>query len=75
MLIDCAGCVVRGLACGDCVVTVLLGSPSASGSAGAVGHSELDLDAVDRRALHVLADAGLAPRLRHERHERNTRAS
>ena len=26
MLIDCDHCVVRGLACGDCVVSVLLGS-------------------------------------------------
>ena len=25
--IDCDTCVVRGLACGDCVVTVLLGPP------------------------------------------------
>jgi hypothetical protein len=53
VLIDCEGCAVRDLACGDCVVTVLLGSGPA-----------LDVDAGERRALDVLADSGLVPRLR-----------
>ncbi|MEX2289742.1 MAG: hypothetical protein WD794_05375 [Mycobacteriales bacterium] len=54
MLIDCDGCAVRDLACGDCVVTVLLGAPP-----GAV-----EVDDSERRALDVLADSGLVPRLR-----------
>ena len=54
MLIDCDGCAVRDLACTDCVVTVLLGGPP-----GAV-----DVDDEERRALGVLADSGLVPRLR-----------
>lgn len=54
MLIDCDGCAVRDLACGDCVVTVLLGAPP-----GAV-----DVDEGEQRALEVLADSGLVPRLR-----------
>ncbi len=54
MLIDCDGCAVRDLACGDCVVTVLLGAPP-----GAV-----EVDDAERRALDVLADSGLVPRLR-----------
>lgn len=54
MLIDCDGCAVRDLACTDCVVTVLLGGPP-----GAV-----DVDDDERRALDVLADSGLVPRLR-----------
>ena len=54
MLIDCDDCAVRDLACGDCVVTVLLGGP-----AGAV-----DVDDQERQALDVLADSGLVPRLR-----------
>ena len=54
MLIDCDGCAVRDLACGDCVVTVLLGAPVA----------ELEVDEGERRALDVLADSGLVPRLR-----------
>ena len=54
MLIDCDGCAVRDLACGDCVVTVLLGGPP-----GAV-----EVDEGEQRALQVLADSGLVPRLR-----------
>ena len=49
--IDCDTCLVRGLSCHDCVVTVLLGMPP-----------ELDLDADETRALAVLADGGLVPR-------------
>jgi len=51
--IDCDTCVVRGLACHDCVVTVLLGPPP-----------ELTIDDEERRALDVLADSGLVPPLR-----------
>lgn len=54
MLIDCDTCAVRGLACGDCVVTVLLGAPPQG----------VELDPADRRALEALADGGLIPRLR-----------
>ena len=54
MLIDCDGCAMRDLACGDCVVTVLL-----SGSPGV-----LEVDEGERAALDVLADSGLVPRLR-----------
>lgn len=50
--IDCGTCEVRGLACGDCVVTVLLGGPPEQ------------LDAEEQRALGVLADSGLVPPLR-----------
>lgn len=51
--IDCGTCLVRGLACHDCVVTVLLGPPP-----------ELGFDDDEERALSVLADSGLVPRLR-----------
>jgi hypothetical protein len=51
--IDCDTCLVRGLACHDCVVTVLLGPPP-----------ELTLDDDERRAIDVLADSGLVPPLR-----------
>ena len=54
MLIDCDGCAVRDLACGDCVVTVLLDSAGPA----------REVDAGERRALDVLADSGLVPRLR-----------
>jgi hypothetical protein len=52
VLIDCDGCAVRDLACGDCVVTVLLGPPGA-----------LEVDDSEQQALAVLADCGLVPRL------------
>lgn len=51
VVIDCDGCAVRGLRCHDCVVSVLRGVPET-------------LLEDERAALEVLADAGLAPRLR-----------
>ena len=48
--IDCDTCLVRGLACHDCVVTVLLGPPP-----------ELTIDDEELRALDVLADEGPGP--------------
>lgn len=53
MVIDCDRCEVRGDACQDCVITVLLGAPP----------SGVELDSAERRALHALADAGLVPHL------------
>lgn len=54
MIIDCDSCVVRGLACGDCVVSVLLGPPG------------VELDASEERAIEALGRAGIVPRLRLE---------
>ena len=51
MLIDCQSCVMRDIACGDCVVTALLGPMPAT------------LEA-DVPMLQVLADAGLVAPLR-----------
>ncbi|SPM32103.1 hypothetical protein [Mycobacterium terramassiliense] len=51
VVIDCDECAVRGPGCRDCVVSVLLGVPET-------------LLRDERAALEVLADAGLAPRLR-----------
>jgi hypothetical protein len=53
VLIDCDTCVVRGLACHDCVVTVLLGPPP-----------ELEFGDEEQRAIDVLAGSGLVPPLR-----------
>ncbi|MCA1824978.1 MAG: hypothetical protein ABR520_04725 [Mycobacteriales bacterium] len=53
MLIDCETCTVRGEACSDCVVTVMLDLP---------GVREVDPD--EARALDVLARSGLVPVLR-----------
>ena len=51
MILDCDTCTARGPACGDSVVTVLLGAPPA-----------WDVD--EQRALGVLAVSGLVPPLR-----------
>ena len=74
MVIDCERCEVRGIACGDCVIGVLLGVPGVPPAvpegpeeAHAVrppGASAVQLDAPEQRALAVLADQGLVPRLR-----------
>lgn len=75
MLIDCDTCVVRGDACDDCVIGVLLGTPTvpARGAAGPGGAREpaapgdplpVEFGPAERRALDVLADHGLIPRLR-----------
>lgn len=52
MIIDCDSCEVRGLACGDCVVTALMGAPPA------------EFDDGESAALEALAGSGLVPPLR-----------
>ena len=48
MIIDCDSCTVRGPdACGDCVVTALLGGPPG------------EIDEGERQALEALAGSGL----------------
>jgi hypothetical protein len=54
MLIDCDSCVVKGAACGGCVVSVMLGAPPAG----------VEVDEAEQQALTVLADAGMVPHLR-----------
>lgn len=54
MLIDCDACKVRGLACSDCVVSVLLGVPDGGA----------ELDETEQVAIDALAHAGLVPPLR-----------
>ena len=51
LAIDCSSCLARPAACGDCIVTVLLGP---------VG----SVNDVERAAFAVLADSGLVPPLR-----------
>jgi hypothetical protein len=51
MIIDCDTCAVRGNACGDCVVAVLLGAPTG-------------LDTEEQEAIEILAAGGLVPPLR-----------
>ena len=53
MIVDCDRCQVRGDACQDCVITVLLGSPPGT----------VELDGAERQALDALAEAGMVPHL------------
>lgn len=77
MLIDCDACAVRGPACDDCVVSVLLAGPAvhaytedsfvtprdeAGVEAGLKAVPELD--PAERAAIAVLAGCGLVPPLR-----------
>ena len=57
MLIDCETCSVRGIACPDCVISVLLHASSGPDNA-------IDLDESERNAVSVLAASGLLPPLR-----------
>ena len=66
MIVDCDSCQVRGAACGDCVIGVLMGVPARAPGRPEVpsGAPITQFDASERRALAVLADQGLIPRLR-----------
>lgn len=70
---DCGGCAVRGRACSDCVISVLLGIPAEVGGrqradealeASTGSPLPLELDSVERAALDALAGSGLLPPLR-----------
>lgn len=53
MIVDCDRCKVRGDACKDCVITVLLGAPPEG----------IELDGIDRRAQHIVGEADMVSRL------------
>jgi len=66
MLIDCERCVMRDIACADCVVTALLRLPGHHGQMGEAGQSgrPAEIGEPEQRALRVLADAKLVSPLR-----------
>lgn len=64
MIIDCGTCVVRGDACADCVVTVLLGPPALAAAGEAGEAAQWYVDDAEVAALAVLAGSGLVPPLR-----------
>lgn len=51
--IDCRQCLLRGISCSDCVVSVLVDAPR-----------PVEWDEVELRAVENLAEAGLVPKLR-----------
>ena len=54
MLIDCESCSVRGNACRDCVVTVILNNSARA----------IEFDEAEQLAVGTLAAVGLVPPLR-----------
>lgn len=52
-IVDCGRCVVRGIGCPDCAVSVLLNAPPT-----------VEWDPDELRAIEALAEGGLIPRLR-----------
>jgi hypothetical protein len=58
MIIDCDSCVMRDLACSDCVVTVLIGQ---SGESSPLGKP---LGEDEARVIDLLASRGMVPPLR-----------
>ncbi|MEE9963993.1 MAG: hypothetical protein K4304_02735 [Propionicimonas sp.] len=52
--VDCGTCRVRGDACAECVISVLLGPIT----------DEVKLDEQEQAALAAMADSGLVPPLR-----------
>ncbi|HTW18976.1 MAG TPA: hypothetical protein VME70_02055 [Mycobacteriales bacterium] len=62
MIIDCDRCEVRGVACDDCVVSVLLAAPAA------VDRGEFEWSEDESVALRALADGGLVPPVRMRAH-------
>lgn len=71
-VIDCDTCTVRGAACDDCVVSVMLGGPPGPpdhggppwAGPGSPDPEPITVDPEARRALAVLAEAGVVPPLR-----------
>jgi hypothetical protein len=58
MIIDCDRCEVRGIACDDCVVSVLLAAPPAE------DHDGIEWGEDESGALRALAQGGLVPPVR-----------
>jgi hypothetical protein len=64
LIIDCDTCSVRGAACNDCVVSVLLEAPPQWTTAADEDGGWVALDPAEARALDALAEGGLLPPLR-----------
>ena len=64
MLIDCDTCTARDEACGDCVMTVLLGRRARAPPSVRPSFRPLEFDESEQAALGTLAWAGLVPPLR-----------
>jgi hypothetical protein len=75
IVIDCDTCLARcSAACADCVVTFICRDDTGDGeraargaSAPGLGRNAVVIDVAEFRALRLLHERGLVPRLRHQR--------
>jgi hypothetical protein len=73
IVIDCDTCLARcSAACADCVVTFICRDDAAEGGADGApvpgaGRNAVVIDVAEFRALRLLHERGLVPRLRHQR--------
>ena len=63
MIIDCENCVMKDIACKDCVVSVFIEAPRAS--------SGSEIGAEESRVIDLLASRGMIPPLRYAHQEGN----
>jgi hypothetical protein len=68
MIIDCESCVMRDIACGDCVVSVLLQIKPAAGK-------NAEFSSNENLAIKNLAKLGLVPPLRFDTGGKQSSAS
>lgn len=64
MIIDCDSCIVREIACHDCVVSVILSSNAKSKDSIDSGEAANSIDDDEKAALALLSSRGMVPPLR-----------
>ena len=67
MIIDCDSCVMREIACKDCVVSVLISSPAKQNQVSAQVQAETlsEMSLEEARVIDLLASRGMVPPLRY----------
>ena len=64
MIIDCDSCIVREIACHDCVVSVILASGAKSQNSIDSGEQANSIDDEEKSVLALLSSRGMVPPLR-----------
>ena len=63
MIIDCDSCIMRDIACKDCVVSVLISAPNNK------SHEPSELGLEEARVIDLLSSRGMIPPLRYAQNE------
>ncbi len=74
MIIDCESCVMRDIACRDCVVSVLITTPPGR-TQEERSSSASEIDSEESRVIDLLASRGMIPPLRYAQSGRITENS